>query len=172
MVQQIITYSDFEGVYVVDLGNDTDKQALLDAYCVDLQEKYLKYLFGESLYSEFFIRDKNADDKFNELIDGTNNPITYNGTTFVYKGLKDMLLSFTYFHYVQEPEYHTQIGFVLGDSENGSITYPVDMLRRKFNYGVDLFYEAVRYMDYKNSQESEAFNYKLTPLEKINFCGI
>lgn len=170
-MQQITNYTDFEGLILLDAGG-SEKQEYIDAYCIDIQERYLKLLFGEKLFAEFYVRADNAVDKFNELITGKAAAITYNGSTFIYTGLKKMLDLFTYYHYVQEPEYASSVGQTMGVSENGTTVMPYFKLCDRFNEARKLFYEAVRYMDYKNSIEANLFDYTVTNFGTTNIYGI
>jgi hypothetical protein len=166
-MSRIIDHTDFTGLYIVDVSTP-EKQTLLDLYCDDSQEIYLKKLMGETLYSEY----QTNPSKFATLIAGQTTPIIYNGETFIYTGLSKMLVLFTYFKYIQEPEYQSNIGSVIGNSENGVSAININKLVRVHNEAVRLYYEAVRYMAYVNTSDPLYFDYETETIKEINTYGI
>jgi len=170
---KIIDHTDFEGRYILALDTE-EKQWLLDEYCLDIQEKYLKKLMGETLYSEFAVLTSIAGTKFDILINGTTTPITYNSNTFIYTGVKKMLVLFTYFYFIQEPDYNTLIGQVQGQAENSTPAINVRRLVNTHNEAVRLYDEAIIYMDYWDSINTgtNIMDPETETIREINLYGI
>lgn len=169
----IVNSTDFTGVYVLDFNSNAGKVVNFDAFCLEIQELYLKMLLGDNLFYEFYALTTLTDSKFKELVEGKSELIEHQGNKLKYDGLKPMLKAFTFFHYLQSPDYNSVAGQVLMQAETATQVTNDSRLIRAYNDGVSKFELAQMYMDYYNEgKEGNALlNYQGINLEKTNCFG-
>lgn len=144
---------DFDGTGDVDTSKITE----LDNIVTDVQYDLFKELFGEALYN--YLYDNREGTVYTALRDGETITASDN-YKYVWEGLKSMLSYYVYYEYKKEKEgFDTPLGEKFGNSVNSSsarnsLNYK---LKRAWNKGVDLYRDAIDYIDYKNEQSTDYY---------------
>jgi hypothetical protein len=145
----ILSIQDFTGKYQVSTG--MYDQAKLQDYINRYEPRYLKQLFGVSLYNDF------QSDLLNNVPQSPNFLILFNplsedmGYNFYYfngvyegvnqidsEGIKEMLKGFIYFEYVKDLSNQiTPIGLVKPDNENSTVANTLfSMMYTRYNEAI------------------------------------
>jgi hypothetical protein len=145
----IVSIQDFTGKYQVSTG--MYDQARLQDYINRYEPRYLKQLFGVSLYNDF------QSDLLNNVPQSPNFLILFNplsedmGYNFYYfngiyegvnqidsEGIKEMLKGFIYFEYVKDLSNQiTPIGLVKPDNENSTVANTLfSMMYTRYNEAI------------------------------------
>lgn len=166
-------YSVFtNGSYKLNLQElDTD---VFDDTCERVEKDVLSMLLGDVTYLDYENNPTRTD--ILELIDGykVDGDYTYYeyaGKKYVYRGLKDMLAYFTFFHYIQgqfnfNPTVAEQINVALQIS-------PEQNSLRAYNLAYKGYYDTYQFIKYKQSLGTGLFaDFDFTHIELINSFGI
>jgi hypothetical protein len=147
---------------------------MFDDTCARVEFDILSMLFGDAMYLDYENNPTRTD--ILELVDGYKvddelATYTYNGKKYVYRGLKDMLAYFTYFHYIQG-----QFNFnpTIAEKINAAIEIsPEQNSLRAYNLGYKGYYDAYNFIKYKQSLGTGLFaDFDFTDIELINSFGI
>jgi len=159
-----ITY--FTGNRYIDLTNP-DVQTNLENTFDWVEKKYLTKLLGRETYL-LFEAGKTAT-PYLEFIEGGIN-FNWNGSDRAYDGLKNMLANFTYCEYIKKNQtYNTPIGNVKFESKEQISQIDHYLFDDIYNEGVELYWEAVRYMLIETTGFEEAYPSKT--VDYINTTG-
>jgi hypothetical protein len=147
---------------------------VLDSTCEHVEKDYLQRLMGDVEHNSYVNNPTSAE--FVELengykVDGKFEPFTYAGKKYIYRGLKDMLAFFTYFHYIQG-DYNFNPN--LSEKINVAITLsPEQNAFRAYNLGYKGYYDAYIFIKYKQSLGTGLFpDFVFEDIELINSFGI
>jgi hypothetical protein len=162
----IIDNTYFTGLIDIDYATTGISEKL--AYFIDyVEKKYLKKLLGLTLYTEYI--GNPTDDRFVKLIAGDATAVEYNGITFIYSGIKQMLAYFTYYHYCYDTQtINTGIGEIAIKHQNSEIALNINKMIRAYNEGIELYKESIAYMLSKGTYT----NLDYQGLDEINSFGI
>jgi hypothetical protein len=168
----IINYKEFVEPIYIDTAKEETRNILNDNYCPFVEEMVLRKLFGETLYNDFIL-DKTVT-KYANLINGVTAYYTYNSVTRKFTGIKKMLAYFTYFEFIPDQySYNSQFGQKKPKANNSESVIDHKKLIRAWNKGVDLYNEAIFYMQYINSIIPDTYEDLLSEeIEHINQWGI
>jgi len=158
----------------VNLAQLTGIDADLTNLITQVEKKYLRLLFGDDLYILFIAGLVAETTKYETLRDGENYKI--GDLTYVYEGLKKMLLYFIFAEYkIITLSEDTSIGTVrqTKDKSNNLHRYEVEKVSNDaFNKGVDLFHDAYDYI-YYNSSDFATWEYfdikKRSHFDKLSY---
>lgn len=157
----IITHANFTGILYLDVAGTKEvpvaRQKTLKDIITEFQQKIFRDLVGEALYQ--YLTDNEEEDVYTVLRDGVR--ITDDdGYKYEYRGLKTMLASFVYYYYkIRIESFDTGSGEKKSSNENST---PANTgLNRKiieaWNKGVDLYLDAISYINYKNDEETDYY---------------
>ncbi len=176
------TYSLFtNGSFKLNLQElDSD---VLDSTCEHVEKDYLQRLMGDVMH--LYYENNPIDADYLELVNGYKVPtieidyvqqyefgvFIYAGKKCIYRGLKDMLAYFTYFHYIQG-DYNFNPN--LSEKINIAITLsPEQNAFRAYNLGYKAYYDAYIFIKYKQSLGTGLFpDFVFDDIELINSFGI
>jgi hypothetical protein len=145
----ILSIQDFTGKYQVSTG--MYDQAKLQDYINRYEPRYLKQLFGVSLYNDFqsdLLNNVPQSPNFLTLFNPLSEDMGYNFYYFngVYEGvnqidsegIKEMLKGFIYFEYVKDLSNQiTPIGLVKPDNENSTVANTLfSMMYTRYNEAI------------------------------------
>lgn len=166
LIANILTTDNFSDYFkgILDLSIDwdssttveSDKMTELSNCVTEYQEIIFKELFGEALYN--YLYDHSSDAVYTTLLAGKT--IIENGYKYEWKGLRSMLAPFIYFYFKRDKEgYDTSVGEKKSNTQNSSsnIQQLNNKLKRAWNKGVDLYKDAISYIDYKNNQSADYY---------------
>lgn len=170
-----ITYANFDGELTLVLT--VAQQAKLALYITRYQKECLELLLGFNLYADLDTAYSTppTSGKYYELINGVATYYTYNGYKRKYTGLKKLITAYVYYQWgVNETSNATTQGETVDLSPNGESVFNVGKIVNAYNLFIDLFYEAINYIDYKNSTEGSDYyaDFETTYINKINSFGI
>jgi hypothetical protein len=143
----IITSTDLIGFYSIDIS--TIAVSDTNAMIVELEEKYLKMLLGETLYADYIANHSLT--KWTNLINGCSFT-DYLGETryWTSKDLKNMLLGFIYYELSKAAkDKQTITGFIRANNENServSDIKSMEIMQSRFNKSVELYHKAYNLM--------------------------
>lgn len=168
----IINHEKFIGLIYIDLEIRDDRNTLNVNYCPFVEKKMLTKLMGETLYNDF--KNNTTVTKYANLINGVSTTYEYNGKNKVYTGLKDMLAYFTWFYYVSDQQtFNSQVGQVQPKVQNATIVNPAGKYAMIWNEAVELYYQAIDYINYINSVTPDTYDdFLYEDIDKINQFGI
>jgi len=160
----ILSTTDFTGKYQISTGMyDTDK---LQDYINRYEPRYLKELFGVSLYNDF------QSDLLNNVPQSPNFLVVFNplsedmGYNFYYfngiyegvnqidsEGIKEMLKGFIYFEYVKDLSNQiTPIGLVKPQNENSTVANTLfSMMYTRYNEAIRSYNSIRDFIKYTNN---------------------
>jgi len=153
-----ITYANFIGDFHLDIN--TGETAVLDIYIEKYQKELFKILLGNNLYADFDLGmgETTPLAKWTNLLNGVSGYYTYNGLKYQYTGLKEMLTAYVYFWYNNlETTTSTPQGESKSTTNNGDVVINVNKQIRAYNRCVDLFNEAIDFINYSNSVDSTTY---------------
>lgn len=133
------------------------RQNVVTGLITEYQQEVFRSLFGEALYQ--YLTDNEANAVYTTLRDGeiiTDD----NGYKYQYRGLKDMLASFVYYNAKRRKEsFDTGSGEKKSENENSvSANYGLNnKLVEAWNNGVDLYLDAIAYINYKNLETPDYY---------------
>ena len=168
----ILSTADFTGEFNIPVGQYTS--ADLELFIAQVQEDYLTNLLGYDLKVAFeagiaVTPPHDVLQKWQDLRDGA----TYNdggSHTVYFKGLKEMLKYFTYYEYMRYSEIqNTKIGQRKNDGTNSTPAEGIGKMkiRRMYNKGLDIYYDATYFITDKNSPTEVYALFLYTPKKKI-----
>lgn len=142
----IIDISYFKNELYIDLNN-TDVQTNLNNTIEWVEKKYLTALMGKELYLIF--KEHITEEPYLTLISG-GVKFNWNGSDRTYEGLKQMLACFTFCEYKKKNQsFNTDFGDVsFKQDAKSNISIQLDLINfdDAYNEGVELFWEAHKYM--------------------------
>ena len=156
----IITYANFTGILYLDVAGTTEvpvaKQAALNSIITEYQQEIFRSLFGEALYQ--YLTDNEANAVYTDLRDGET--VTIDGYKYQWRGLKLMLASFVYYYYkINIESYNTGSGEMKSVNENSERSNAGLNYKnvRAWNKGVNLYLDAISYINYKNEETADYY---------------
>lgn len=161
----------FTGIINIDYST-RGTEAALQEYCEVIEGEALRKLLGRSLYTEY--ETDSEVTKFTELINGIEGTFSYGGETRNFKGLKNSFCYLIYYRYLMD-QYATNTphGDVKPNSTGGTYVANHQRLIRAYNKWVDVYNDAIDFINYKNSQVQGTYTpFNTSKLEYINSFGI
>lgn len=163
----ILKKTDFIGRYLISFNGIND--AHLDNLIEQIEENYLRLLFGAVMYDEYKVLDsENLPEEWEDAIDGNN--FTYCGETYYFKGLRDMLkpILWALFHQ-QQRQVSKPTGLSRPEAENAETLINADfgmIMASYYNEGISIYDMAITYF----RMNAELFeNFKPSEINKISW---
>ena len=169
--------NDFKGEINLDLSNDSNVLAQFDALAVQIGNDILKDLLNSSLLNDLnddLVSGVPQTQEYIDLVDG----VTYvddNQETVNYEGLKRMLRYFVYEQYLDiSHSQNSSNGQEYGNNENATklTRFQLRKARERIqNKAVDLYFDAIKYIDDNYSTYFTANDYSLWMPKKKTYLG-